>query len=244
MTDSESTHLPIRAEPRQPTFEDFVGQERIKARLQLAIEAAKQRGEALGHVLLIGPPGFGKATLLNLIPKTMGVTVKPTNAMAVGNYNDFAGILTNLEEGEVLFVEDLHTLDKNIAEFLVHPMKDFRMDVTIDRGANARSVRLNLPFFTLVGTATRRDRMPASFLSSFHVIEEMDSYSIGDLTEIARRLAVVADIELDEGVPEKVALSARCFALRGSEPLTTPARLRPHQSPFPKNHKRGRNRGV
>ena len=211
-TQSDSHKLdvpPNEVEAAPSTFDEFSGQERVKARLQLAIEAAKQRKEAPGHILLIGPPGSGKATLANIIVKAMGVHAKSTNAMTIGSLGDFAGLLTNLEEGEVLLIEDVHSLDKTAAEYLCQPMKDFNLDIIIDRGPNARSVRINLPNFTLICTTTRKDRMPASFLSSFQIIADMDAYSNDDLASIARRLAGAMGLEVDEEVPEKVALSAR-----------------------------------
>lgn len=207
-TRSELPDAPGGEQAAPGTFDEFVGQERLKARLRLAVEAAKERGEALGHVLLVGPPGSGKATLANVLSKAMGVNAKTTNAMTIESYGDLGGLLTILEAGDVLLVEDLHMLMKSAAEFLCQPMKDSKMDIIIDQGPNARSARLNLPAFTLLGTATRRDRMPPSLLSSFQIVEQMESYSIGDLAAIARRLARVTNIELAEGVPDKVAASA------------------------------------
>ena len=207
-TRSELPSSPGGEQAAPATFDEFIGQGRLKARLRLTVEAAKERGEALGHVLLVGPPGSGKATLANILSKAMGVNAKTTNAMTIGSRDDFAGLLTNLENGEVLLVEDLHMLMKSAAEFLCQPMKDFKMDIIIDQGPNARSVRLNLPAFTLVGTATRTDRMPTSLLSSFQIVEQMESYSIGDLAAVARRLARATNIELDEAVPDRVAASA------------------------------------
>jgi Holliday junction DNA helicase RuvB len=149
------------------TFNEFVGQERLKSRLQLAVEAAKERGETVGHILLVGPPGSGKATLARIVGTCLGVRVKCTNGLTIEARGDLAGLLTNLEEGEVLQVEDLHALNRNVAEYLCPPMKDFKMDIIIDQGPNARPVVLNLPRFTLVATATRNDRIPAALLSSF-----------------------------------------------------------------------------
>ena len=208
-SDSPKPDVPLNeAEVVLSTFDEFIGQERIKGRLRLAIEAAKHRGEPPGHILLVGPAGSGKAALANLIVKAMGVHAKSTNAMTIGSLGDFAGLLTNLEEGEALLIEDVHSLDKNAAEFLCQPMKDFKLDLIIDRGPNARSIRLNLPNFTLICTTTRKERMPASFLSSFQIIADMDAYSQGDLADIARRLAKAMGLEVDEDVLEKVALSA------------------------------------
>jgi Holliday junction DNA helicase RuvB len=209
LSKSTTSHrVPGDAQLAPATFGAFVGQERIKARLKLAIEAAQQRGEAPGHVLLIGPPASGKATLAKIVPAVMGSRVVATNAMSIEKVGDLAGLLTSLEEGDVLLIEDLHTLDKSVAEFLCQPMKDFNMDIMIDSGANARSVRLNLPNFTLVGTALRRDRMPAAFLSSFEIVEHMDAYGITELVAMADRFAKVMKLDVEDGLSEKVALSA------------------------------------
>jgi Holliday junction DNA helicase RuvB subunit len=195
------------AEPS--TFDEFIGQERIKALLQLAISAAKDRREALGHILLVGPPGFGKAILAKLIARARGANARTTNALMIGGPGDLSGLLTNLEMGDVFVLEDVHALDRPTGEFLSPAMKDYKMEIIIDRGPNARAVRLNLVDFTLIGTTTRKDRVPASLLSSFRIVADMDAYSNGDLANIARRLADVMGLEMDEQVPEKVALSAR-----------------------------------
>lgn len=161
----------------------------------------------------------------------MGVNVKATNALTIGSLNDFAGLLTNLDEGDMFLIEDLHMLDKSIAEYLSAPMKDFKMDIIIDRGPNARAVRLNLPGFTLVGTATRKERMPASFLSSLQIVEDMDAYNKGDLAAIARRLAKAMGLQVDAEVPEEVALSARvspCEVLNRLRHLRDYAHIKAH----------------
>jgi len=195
------------------TFQDFVGQDRVKGRLLLAIEAAKQREEALGHVLLVGPPDFGKATLAKIIRKTIGARASIISGLTTGNPGDFSGLLTSLDEGDVLFIEGIQTLDNGVAEFLCQPMKDFKMDIVIDRGAKARAVQLNLPHFTLIGTTTRTQRMPPAFLSSFQIVEEMDRYTREELATLAGRFAAMMNLKTSEGVSEQIA-SVGCVSPR------------------------------
>ena len=165
------------------TFQEFVGQDRVKHRLQLAIDAARQRGETLGHVLLVGPPDFGKAALAKIIRKAIGAKATVLSGMRSGNSNDFTGLPTNLDDGDVLLVEGIHALDKRVAEFLCQPMKDFKMNLVIDGGPKARAVQLNLPPFTLIGSAAQTQRMLPAFLSSFQIVEEMDAYTQNDLAD-------------------------------------------------------------
>lgn len=200
---------PMVGEPQlaPSTFQEFVGQEKVKQRLQIAIDAAKQRGEPLGHVLLVGPPDFGKASLAKIVRKAIGARATVLSGTTSGNPNDFAGLLTNLEDGDVLFVEAVHALDKRVAEFLCQPMKDFKMDIMIDGGANARAVQLNLPSFTFVGTAAQTQRMLPAFLSSFQIVEEMEPYTQKDFVALAYRFAKTMRLEIDEGVAEQIAHS-------------------------------------
>ncbi|SRR5258706_7717569 len=180
--DETKSDLSFERELPPNSFADFVGQERIKQRLQLAVESAMRSGQPLGHVLLVGPPDYGKASLAKIIHKTIGAKASIVSGMTSGgSLNDFAGILTNLEERDVLFIEESHKLDRDVAEFLSQPMKDFKISIMIDRGINARAVHLNLPQFTLIGTAVSTQHMPAAFLSGFQIVEKMDGYSRGEL---------------------------------------------------------------
>ena len=140
---------------RPSLFSDFTGQANVKERLEIGVQAAKQRGEALDHLLLSGPPGLGKTTIANIIAKSMGVNMKCTSGPTIEKAGDLAGLLTNLEEGDVLFIDEIHRLQKTIEEYLYPAMEDFKLDIIIDQGPNARSVRLNLPRFTLIGATTR-----------------------------------------------------------------------------------------
>jgi len=187
---------------------DFVGQNRIKARLELSIAAAQQRGEALNHILLIGSPGSGKATLANVIAKMIGVNVKATSGTTITKASDLAGLLTNLEEGDVLFIDEIHRLQRTIEEYLYPATEDFKLDMIIDSGPNARSVRLNLPRFTLIGSTTNKERLTPNLLSCFRIIENMDDYSIEELAAIVRRFATSIEVEIDADATDKIARSA------------------------------------
>jgi holliday junction DNA helicase RuvB len=194
--------------PIPKRFSDFIGQNRVKARLELATAAAKRRGETLGHVLLIGSPGSGKATLAHIIAMEMGANLKPNNGMAIEKAGDLAGVLTNLEDKEVLFIEEIDRLQKTIAEYLQPAMKDFKLDIIIDVGAGARSVRLNLPCFTLIGSTTKKERLTPNLLSSFRIIENMDDYSVDELAAIASHFATSIEVEIDTDAADRIARSA------------------------------------
>jgi Holliday junction DNA helicase RuvB len=189
-------------------FFDLIGQNRIKGRLELATTAAKQRHETLGHVLLVGSPGSGKATLAHVIAREMGANLKSTNGMEIEKAGDLAGVLTNLEDNEILFIEGIDRLPKFLAEYLQPAMKDFKLDITIDIGPDARSIRLNLPCFTLIGSTTNKERLTSNLLSCFRVIENMDNYSIEELAAIARRFATAIEVEIDTDAADRIARSA------------------------------------
>ena len=189
-------------------FSDFVGQNRIKARLAIAVAAAKKRKEALDHILLIGPSGIGKATLAHILAKAMGANLKSTSGTTIEQAGDLAGLLTNLEEGDVLFIEEIHRLKKTIEENLSPAVKDFQLDIIVDQGPNARTIRLNLPRFTLIGTTPRKEGLPTALLPCFSIIENMDVYSGEELTAIAHRFAKSLEIEIDAGAAARIARSA------------------------------------
>src|SRR5947207_1001162 len=154
---------------RPSLFSEFTGQAKVKERLEIAVAAARQRGEALDHILLNGPPGLGKTTLANILAKAMGSSLKSTSGPTIEKAADLAGLLTNLEAGDVLFIDEIHRLQKTIEEYLYPAMEDFKLDIIIDQGPNARSVRLNLPRFTLIGATTRSGLLTAPLLTRFPV---------------------------------------------------------------------------
>ena len=194
---------------RPSLFADFTGQPKVKERIEIAVEAARRRGEALDHVLLSGPPGLGKTTLANIIAKCMGANLKSTSGPTIEKAGDLAGLLTNLEEGDVLFIDEIHRLQKTIEEYLYPAMEDFKLDIIIDQGPNARSVRLNLPRFTLIGATTRSGLLTAPLLTRFPVRERLDYYSAEQLHKIVVRSARLLDIAIDEHGAAQIARRSR-----------------------------------
>ena len=194
---------------RPSLFSEFTGQAKVKERLQIAVDAAKQRKEPLDHILLNGPPGLGKTTLANIIAKAMGGNLKCTSGPTIEKAADLAGLLTNLEEGDILFIDEIHRLQKTIEEYLYPAMEDFKLDIIIDQGPNARSIRLNLPRFTLVGATTRSGLLTAPLLTRFPVRERVDYYTADQLKHIVVRSARLLNIEIDPEGAFEVARRSR-----------------------------------
>jgi holliday junction DNA helicase RuvB len=194
---------------RPAGFDEFTGQPKVKERLEIAVEAAKRRGEPLDHVLLSGPPGLGKTTMANIIARAMGTSLKSTSGPTIEKAGDLAGLLTNLEEGDVLFIDEIHRLQKTIEEYLYPAMEDFKLDIIIDQGPNARSVRLNLPKFTLIGATTRSGLLTAPLLTRFPVRERLDYYQSEQLLKIVIRSARLLNIEIDEHGATQIARRSR-----------------------------------
>src|SRR2546421_10271163 len=194
---------------RPNLFADFQGQGKVKERLELAVEAAQQRKEALDHILLSGPPGLGKTTLAYILAKAMGTSLKATSGPIIEKAGDLAGLLTNLEEGDVLFIDELHRLQKTIEEYLYPAMEDFKLDIIIDQGPNARSVRLNLPRFTLIGATTRSGLLTAPLLTRFAVRERLDYYQAEQLQQIVARSARLLNVEIESNGAHEIARRSR-----------------------------------
>jgi Holliday junction DNA helicase RuvB len=173
------------------------------------VAAARQRGEALDHILLNGPPGLGKTTLANILAKSMGASLKSTSGPTIEKAGDLAGLLTNLEEGDVLFIDEIHRLQKTIEEYLYPAMEDFKLDIIIDQGPNARSVRLNLPRFTLIGATTRSGLLSAPLLTRFPIRERLDYYQVEQLEKIVIRSANLLNVAIDEAGGREIARRSR-----------------------------------
>lgn len=188
---------------RPTDFEGFVGQEKIRDRLLLAVEAAKARGESLDHVLFSGPPGLGKTTLSYILGEAMGVNVKTTSGPVITKPGDLAGLLTTLEPGDIVFVDEIHRMAKTVEEYLYSAMEDYAIDIMIDQGPNARSVRLDLPRFTLVGATTRIGLIAAPLRARFGLVNRLDYYEPEKLAEIVSRSAAKLGVDINgEGALE------------------------------------------
>src|SRR5437660_10905122 len=194
---------------RPSLFSEFTGQAKVKERLEITVAAAKQRREALDHILLSGTPGLSKTTLAYIIARAMGANLKSTSGPTIEKAADLAGLLTNLEEGDVLFIDEIHRLQKTIEEYLYPAMEDFKLDIIIDQGPNARSVRLNLPRFTLIGATTRSGLLTAPLLTRFPVRERVDYYLAEQLQQIVIRSARLLNIEIEEGGAREIARRSR-----------------------------------
>src|SRR5512143_1413178 len=194
---------------RPSLFSEFTGQLKGKERLEITIAAAKQRQEAIDHILFSGPPGLGKTTLAHILDKAMGANLKSTSGPTIEKAGDLAGLLTNLEEGDVLFIDEIHRLQKTIEEYLYPAMEDFKLDIIIDQGPNARSVRLNLPRFTLIGATTRSGLLTAPLLTRFPIRERLDYYQAEQLETIVHRSARLLAVEIEPKGAREIARRSR-----------------------------------
>jgi Holliday junction DNA helicase RuvB len=194
---------------RPKRLDDYIGQDRIREQLHVAIEAAKHRGEALDHTLLYGPPGLGKTTLAYVIANELGVPVRTTAGPVIEKPGDLAGILSNLQPREVLFIDEIHRMSPAIEEILYPAMEDFELDIVIGQGPGARSVKVPLEPFTLVGATTRAGLLTSPLRARFGIVQRLDFYSASDIEEIARRSARILGVQIDAAAAADIASRSR-----------------------------------
>lgn len=193
---------------RPKSLDEYIGQTKVKENLKVYIDAAKRRNEPLDHVLLYGPPGLGKTTLAGIIAEELGVNIKVTSGPAIEKAGDLAAILTNLEENDLLFIDEIHRLNKSVEEILYPALEDFNLDIVIGKGPAARSIRLDLPRFTLVGATTKAGSVSAPLRDRFGIVEKLEMYSVEELAEIIRRSSCLLDTPIEEEA--SLEMGSRC----------------------------------
>ncbi len=205
----ENEDIDIETSLRPKKLEDYVGQDKIKENLRVYIEAAKQREEPIDHILLYGPPGLGKTTLSNIIANEMSASIRITSGPAIEKQGDLAALLTNLNPGDVLFIDEIHRLNRSVEEILYPAMEDFSLDIIIGKGPSARSIRLDLPKFTLIGATTKAGSLSSPLRDRFGIIDRLELYSNEQLSQIVKRSASILNIEITEKGAMEIASRSR-----------------------------------
>lgn len=194
---------------RPKNFSEYIGQEKIKQNISLAIAAAKKRGEPIDHVLLYGPPGLGKTTMANVIANEMGAQIRITSGPAVERAGDLASLLTNLKDGDILFIDEIHRLNRTVEEVLYSAMEDFKLDIMLGKGPSARSLRLDLPKFTIIGATTRTGALAAPLRDRFGLVHRLDFYSPAEIARIIHRSSKILDVKVDNASADLIAKRSR-----------------------------------
>lgn len=205
--DEKEIELEVTLRPRD--FANYIGQEKLKQNLKLAIDAAKKRGEPLDHVLLHGPPGLGKTTMANVIANEMGAQIRVTSGPAIERAGDLASLLTNLQDGDILFVDEIHRLNRNVEEVLYSAMEDFKLDIMLGKGPSARSLRLDLPHFTIIGATTRTGALAAPLRDRFGMIHRLPFYTDDEIQQIVSRAAKILKVKIDKPAAAELAKRSR-----------------------------------
>ncbi|MEI6228811.1 MAG: Holliday junction branch migration DNA helicase RuvB [Candidatus Saccharibacteria bacterium] len=206
-SDADEQQIEVTLRPK--SFDDYIGQDRLKNNLKLAIDAAKKRGEPIDHVLLYGPPGLGKTTMATVIANEMGTNIRVTAGPAIEKAGDLASILTNLTDGDVLFIDEIHRLGRSVEEVLYSAMEDFKLDIMIGKGPAARSVRLDLPKFTIIGATTRTGALAAPLRDRFGLIHRLEFYSHDEISQIIKRAAKILESKIDPNAADMLSTRAR-----------------------------------
>jgi Holliday junction DNA helicase RuvB len=203
----EEQQIEITLRPRD--FANYIGQERLKKNLQLAIKAAKKRDEPLDHVLLHGPPGLGKTTMASVIANEMGAQIRVTSGPAIERAGDLASLLTNLQDGDILFIDEIHRLNRTVEEVLYSAMEDFKLDIMLGKGPSARSLRLDLPKFTIIGATTRTGSLAAPLRDRFGMIHRLEFYTPEEIQQIIQRAAKILGVKIDQPAAAELAKRSR-----------------------------------
>ncbi|MGC1176800.1 MAG: Holliday junction branch migration DNA helicase RuvB [Candidatus Saccharimonadales bacterium] len=209
VADEEPQEVELEVTLRPRDFANYIGQERLKKNIQLAIDAAKKRGEPLDHVLLHGPPGLGKTTMASVIANEMGAQIRVTSGPAIERAGDLASLLTNLNDGDILFIDEIHRLNRTVEEVLYSAMEDFKLDIMLGKGPSARSLRLDLPKFTIIGATTRTGSLAAPLRDRFGMIHRLEFYQPEEIRQIIERAATILKVKIDTPAATELAKRSR-----------------------------------